>query len=126
MKQVQEIITLPTRRHGTHDVSRDIARWVERQGIGTGLLTIFLQHVSAHLTVQEHADKDDLTTYFERMEGRHQNEPFGEYTSAVNSTSLSIPVAGGRMALGARQRIYLYEQRESPQKRQVVLHLLGE
>lgn len=125
MRQAQETITYQTRRQGNHDVSRDIAAWVERQGIATGLLTVFLQHVSAHLTVQEHADRDDLYTFFNRMEFRPSDE-YGEFTSAVTSVQLTIPVTGGRMALGPRQRIYLHEHRDNPQRRNLVLHLVGE
>ena len=51
---------------------------------------------------------------------------FGEFTSAVTSVCLTIPVAEGRMALGARQRLYLYEHRENPQSRKLVLHLVGD
>ncbi|MGE5546900.1 MAG: YjbQ family protein [Solirubrobacterales bacterium] len=125
MRQVQETISIQTRRQGNHDISRDVTGWVERQGIETGLLIVFLQHVSAHLTVQEHADRDDLMTYFQRLEYRPTSD-YGEFTSPVTSVQLSIPVTGGRIALGARQRIYLHEHRETPQKRSLVLHLLGE
>jgi secondary thiamine-phosphate synthase enzyme len=125
MRQVQDVITIQTRRQGNHDITRDIAQWVERQGMATGLLTVFLQHVSAHLTVQEHADRDDLYTFFSRLEVRPSDE-YGEFTSAVTSVQLTVPVTGGRAALGARQRIYLHEHRENPQRRTLVVHLLGE
>lgn len=125
MRQAQESIAVQTLRQGNVDITRDIATWVERQTLATGLLTVFLQHVSAHLTVQEHADRDDLYTFFQRMEFR-PSEDYGEFTSAVSSVQLTIPVAEGRMALGARQRIYLHEHRDSPQTRHLVLHLLGE
>jgi secondary thiamine-phosphate synthase enzyme len=124
MRQAQEVITVATARQGNHDVSREIAAWLNKQGIATGLLTVFLQHVSAHLTLQEHSDRDDLSTFFRRLEVHSEN--FGEFSSAVTSNQLTIPVADGRMALGARQRIYLYEHRENPQKRSLVLHLVGE
>ncbi len=125
MRQVQEQLTIATTRQGNRDITRDIADWVERQGIVTGLLVILLQHVSAHLALQEHADRDDLYTFFRRMEVRN-HEDFGEFTSAVTSVSLSLPVAEGRMGLGARQRIYMYEHRETAQNRTLLLHLMGE
>ena len=125
MRQVQESHTIATTRHGNHDVTRDIAAWVERQGIETGLLVVLLPHVSAHLTLQEHADRDDLHTFFRRLEVRNM-EDFGEFTSAVTSVSLSIPVRDGRMGIGARQRIYLYEHRDRAQNRNLLLHLIGE
>jgi secondary thiamine-phosphate synthase enzyme len=124
IRQVQETITVNTARQGNHDITRDIAAWVERQGLTTGVLTVFLQHVSAHLALQEHADRDDLYTFFRRLEVRDEN--FGEFSSAVTSVQLTVPVAEGRMALGARQRIYLYEHRENAQRRSLVCHLVGE
>lgn len=125
MRQAQETITYQTRRQGNHDVTRDIAEWVARQAFTTGVLTVFLQHVSAHLTLQEHADRDDLSTFFRRLEERPHPD-YGEFTSAVTASQLSIPVTAGRMVLGARQRIYLHEHRDHPQKRTMVLHLIGE
>ncbi|MBC7908158.1 MAG: YjbQ family protein [Rhodospirillaceae bacterium] len=124
MRQALGTITVQTRRQGNTDISRDIAQWVEDQGMATGLLTVFLQHVSAHLSLQEHSDRDDLYTFFSRME--RDPAGFGEFTSAVTSVSLNIPVTHGRMALGARQRLYLYEHRETPQSRSMVLHLVGD
>jgi len=125
MKQVQETLTVTTKRQGNHDITRDISGWVERQGMGTGLLAVLLQHVSAHLALQEHADRDDLSTFFNRLEARRA-EDYGEFTSAVTSMSLTIPIASGRLGLGARQRIYIYEHRASPQTRSLLLHLMGE
>ena len=124
MHQAQGTITVQTRRQGNTDISRQVAEWVEQQNVGTGLLTVFLQHVSAHLSLQEHSDRDDLFTFFSRME--RPPASFGEFTSAVTSVCLTIPVAAGRMALGARQRLYLYEHRENPQSRKLVLHLVGD
>ena len=125
MRQVQEALSVTTRRPGNHDVTREISGWVERQGIRTGLLTVLLQHVSAHLTVQEHADRDDLDTFFRRLEIRGSPN-FGEFSSAVTSVSLTIPIAEGRLGIGTRQRLYVYEHRESPQNRSLLLHLIGE
>jgi secondary thiamine-phosphate synthase enzyme len=122
MAQAQGTITVQTRRQGNMDISRQIAQWVENQGVATGLLTVFLQHVSAHLSLQEHPDRDDLSSFFSRME----RDPVGEFTSAVTSASLTIPITHGRMALGARQRLFLYEHRETPQSRSLVLHLVGD
>jgi secondary thiamine-phosphate synthase enzyme len=124
LRQAQGTITVQTRRQGNSDISRQVAQWVDRQGVQTGLLTVFLQHVSAHLSLQEHSDRDDLYTFFSRME--RDPAGFGEFTSAVTSVSLTIPVAEGRMALGARQRLFLYEHRETPQSRKLVLHLVGD
>ena len=125
MRQVQDKLTIATRRQGNHDITRDIVGWVEAQGIATGLLTVLLQHVSAHLALQEHADRDDLNTFFRRLE-IHSHQDFGEFSSAVTSICLTIPIAEGRLGIGTGQRIYLFEHRESAQTRSLLLHLIGE
>lgn len=125
MRQAQATITIQTRRQGNTDITRQIAAWVESQAVVSGLLTLFLQHISAHLTLQEHADRDDLATFFSRFEGMPAGN-FGEFTGAMATASLAIPIADGQVALGPRQRIYLHEHRENPQNRNLVLHLVGE
>ena len=112
-------------------------------GVGMGLATIFLQHTSASLVIQENADPDvvlDLKDFFERLAPeddprsakpryRHAAEGPDDMPShiraAVTQTSLSIPVLGGRMALGTWQGLYLFEHRAHPQRRSVILHLLA-
>ena len=106
--------------------------------IQTGLLTVFVQHTSASLTIQENADPDvvrDLADYFERLAPendpryRHRDEGPDDMPahirSALTQTSLTIPVVNGRMALGTWQGIYLFEHRAAPHRRSVVLHLMG-
>jgi len=103
----------------------------------TGLLTLFIQHTSASLVIQENADPDvvlDLADFFERLvpenDARYRHTTEGpddmpaHIRSALTQTSLSIPVFSGRMALGTWQGIYVFEHRSAPQRRRVVLHLL--
>jgi secondary thiamine-phosphate synthase enzyme len=107
-------------------------------GVQTGLLTIFIQHTSASLLIQENADPDvilDLADFFERLvpeddpHYRHTIEGPDDMPShiraALTQTHLSIPVIGGRLALGTWQGIYLFEHRAAPQRRSVVLHLMS-
>ena len=118
--------------------TREVAAWVASTGVETGLLTLFIQHTSASLVIQENADPDvtlDLADFFERMVP--ENDPAYRHTlegpddmpshirSALTQTHLSIPVIGRRMALGTWQGIYVFEHRSSAQKRSVVLHLMG-
>ena len=132
-------ITVRTRGQGLHEVTRDIAAWVAGQGIASGLLTVFCQHTSASLTIQENADPDvraDIEAFFLRLVRedptlyRHAVEGPDDMPahirSALTDVSLSIPVAGGRPALGAWQGIYLFEHRQGPHGRRLVLHLAGE
>jgi secondary thiamine-phosphate synthase enzyme len=139
MKQAQDTVTVGTRGQGLYEVTAEVSRWVARQGFEAGLLTVFCQHTSASLTIQENADPDvqrDLQTFFQRLVRedpslyRHTDEGPDDMPahirSALTGVQLSIPVAGGRMALGTWQGIYLFEHRVQPHTRRLVLHLLGE
>jgi secondary thiamine-phosphate synthase enzyme len=139
MTQAQGEITISTRGKGLYDVSREISRWIANQNIDGGLITVFLQHTSASLTIQENADPDvlrDITEYFERLvpEGtpwfRHTLEGPDDMPSHIRSTltsfSLSIPVRKRQLALGTWQAVYVFEHRAIPHQRHILLHLIGE
>jgi len=139
MKQAQNTITVGTRGQGLYAVTGEVGQWVVGQGIETGLLTLFCRHTSASLTIQENADPDvlrDLQTFFTRLVRedpslyRHTDEGPDDMPAHIRSVltgvQLSIPVSGGRMALGTWQDIYLFEHRVQPHTRRIVLHLLGE
>jgi secondary thiamine-phosphate synthase enzyme len=136
--QYTHSIQISTRGKGFYPFTRDAAQWVSSLRIETGLLTLFVQHTSASLTIQENADPDvvrDLADYFERLAPendpryRHQDEGPDDMPAhiraALTQTSLTIPVVNGRMALGTWQGIYLFEHRAAPHRRGVVLHLMG-
>jgi secondary thiamine-phosphate synthase enzyme len=125
-----------TRGKGLYPCTREVAQWVASAKSETGLLTLFIQHTSASLVIQENADPDvvlDLADFFERLapenDPRYRHDTEGpddmpaHIRSALTQTSLSIPVIGGRMALGTWQGIYVFEHRSEPQRRSVVLHL---
>jgi secondary thiamine-phosphate synthase enzyme len=132
---VHHILEVRTRGKGLYPCTREIAQWVASTKADTGLLTLFIQHTSASLVIQENADPDvvlDLTDFFERLAPekygyRHDTEGPDDMPahirSALTQTSLSIPVIGGRMALGTWQGIYVFEHRSGPQRRSVVLFL---
>ncbi len=139
MKQAQDTITVGTRGQGLHEVTAEIADWVSRQDIGTGLLTVFCRHTSASLTIQENADADvrrDLEAFFKKLVKedpslyRHTTEGPDDMPahirSALTDVSLAIPVSGGRLGLGTWQGIYLFEHRARPHERRLILHLAGE
>lgn len=138
MKQAQHTVTVGTRGQGLYAVTADVGAWVERQGFEAGLLTLFCQHTSASLTIQENADPDvlrDLQTFFARLVRedpslyRHIDEGPDDMPAHIRSVltgvQLSIPVSMGRLALGTWQDIYLFEHRIQPHTRRIVLHLLG-
>jgi secondary thiamine-phosphate synthase enzyme len=138
MNQYTKSIQISTRGKGLYPFTRDVAAWVSSLKIETGLLTVFVQHTSASLAIQENADPDvvrDLADFFERLAPendpryRHQDEGPDDMPahirSALTATSLTIPVVNGRMALGTWQGIYLFEHRAAPHRRSVVLHLIA-
>jgi len=127
-----------TRGKGLYPFTREVAQWVSSLKIETGLLTVFVQHTSASLAIQENADPDvvrDLADFFERLAPendpryRHKDEGPDDMPAHIRSTltgtSLTIPVVEGRMALGTWQGIYLFEHRAATHRRSVVLHLIG-
>jgi secondary thiamine-phosphate synthase enzyme len=131
-------LQISTRGKGLYPFTREVAQWVASLKIETGLLTVFVQHTSASLAIQENADPDvvkDLADYFERLapenDPRHRHQDEGpddmpaHIRSALTATSLTIPVVHGRMTLGTWQGIYLFEHRSAPHRRSVVLHLIG-
>ncbi|HML17506.1 MAG TPA: secondary thiamine-phosphate synthase enzyme YjbQ [Bryobacteraceae bacterium] len=139
MKQLTDSVEIRTRGKALYPITGEISRWLASCKISTGLLTVFCQHTSASLVIQENADPDvvlDLADYFERIAPeddphyRHTTEGSDDMPAhiraALTQTSLTIPVIGGRLALGAWQGIYLFEHRRSPHRRSIVLHLIGE
>jgi secondary thiamine-phosphate synthase enzyme len=138
-RQASHRLQVPTRGKGLYDITRPVAEWLAGQQVQSGLLTVFIQHTSASLTVQENADPDvihDLNTFFSRIVPednrlyRHTIEGPDDMPAhiraALTLTQLSIPVEHGRLALGTWQGLYVFEHRGSPHRRTVVLHLLGE
>jgi secondary thiamine-phosphate synthase enzyme len=139
MKQFTHRLQVATRGKGLYPVTREIEKWAEGQGVHTGLFTVFIQHTSASLTIQENADPDvvrDLDEFFERIvpEGarwyRHTVEGPDDMPAhiraALTQTQLTIPLVDTRLALGTWQGIYVFEHRASPHRRSIVLHLAGE
>ncbi len=138
MKQATHRLEVRTRGQGLYDITRQITSWVNEQQMTTGLLTVFIQHTSASLTIQENADPDvvhDLNEHFRRMVPednrlyRHTIEGPDDMPAhiraALTDVSLSIPLVQGDLALGTWQGVYVFEHRAHPHTRRVVLHLLG-
>ena len=133
---MHHILEVRTRGKGLYPCTREVAAWVASTKADTGLLTLFIQHTSASLLIQENADPDvvvDLADFFERLAPenygyRHDTEGPDDMPAhiraALTQTGLSIPVIGGRMALGTWQGIYVFEHRSGAQRRSIVLHLV--
>ena len=132
-------LQVETRGKGLYEITDSVEPWVVAQRATAGLLTVFIQHTSASLTIQENADPDvvyDLNQFFSRIAPednrlyRHTAEGSDDMPAhirtALTQTHLTIPVDRGRMALGTWQGIYVFEHRVRPHRRNVVLHLLGD
>ena len=139
MKQFTTQLEVPTSGKGLYDFTTAVTRWVSQSGLTRGLLTLFCQHTSASLTIQENADPDviaDLRDFFERL--APENDPHYRHTmegpddmpahirAALTQVQLAVPVINGRLALGTWQGIYLFEHRAHRTRRSVALHLIGE
>jgi secondary thiamine-phosphate synthase enzyme len=138
MKQAQTSIAIKTRGPGLHAFTREAAAFLMREQITMGLLTCFVRHTSASLVIQENADPDvlaDLEDFMRRLVSRdpklyrHTSEGPDDMPShiraALTATSIGVPVRDGRLALGTWQDLYLFEHRDRPHDREILLHLIG-
>jgi secondary thiamine-phosphate synthase enzyme len=138
MKAVTESFQVPTRGKGTYQITDQVESLLRSSGITTGLATVFVQHTSASLVIYENADptaRADLHRFFEDLVPEdnpdliHTAEGPDDSTShlrmALTRTSESIPVAEGRLQLGTWQGVYLFEHRDAPHSRKVMVSLIG-
>jgi len=129
-------MSVRTPGRGLIDITREVEKAVSERAPSDGLLTVFIRHTSASLTIQENADPDvlrDLDAFFSRLvpDGDplflHTSEGPDDMPSHVRSaltqTSLQIPLLSGRLALGTWQGIYVFEHRARPHTRNLVCHL---
>ena len=136
----QTIVSIATRGQGLYEFTGEAAAFVRGAGIDEGLLTVFVRHTSCSLLIQENADPDvrrDLDQFFRRlvppsddptmrwivhtMEG--PDDMPAHIKAALTAVSIGIPVVGGRLVLGTWQGLYLFEHRDRPHRREIVLHL---
>ena len=138
LRQASHTLSIRASRAGLHELTKDVRSIVSLSGIRDGLLTIFCQHTSASLVIQENAApaaSRDLERYFERIapeSGDYEHNDEGpddmsaHLRAALTQSQLSIPVRGGQMMLGTWQGIFLFEHRRSTPERHILLHLVGE
>ena len=130
------ILTLDVRRQGLLDFSDQLNAVVNQAGLDEGLCTLFIQHTSASLLIQEGYDpsaRRDLECWLNRLVP--ENDPLYTHTlegpddmpahikAALTASSVSIPVLDGELALGTWQGVYLWEHRHQPGKRRVIVHM---
>lgn len=134
----QTTLQQQTRGRGTYDITAEIQTAVRESGIHTGLCHVFVQHTSASLIICENADptvRSDLERFIARL--APDGDPIYDHTmegpddmpahvrSILTKMDLTIPVSGGRCALGTWQGVYLYEHRQQPHRRRVVVTVSG-
>ncbi|MCB1453161.1 MAG: secondary thiamine-phosphate synthase enzyme YjbQ [Rhizobiaceae bacterium] len=138
MAQTQ--LTIETSGQGLYEFTGQVADFVRAAKQNEGLLTLFVRHTSCSLIIQENADPDvrrDLDAFFRRLVPPSSDPSMSwvvhiqegpddmpaHIKAALNAVSLSIPVSRNRLVLGTWQGIYLFEHRDRPHRREVVLHL---
>ena len=136
----QKIVTVKTSGPGLYEVTDQAAAFIREAEVEAGLLTLFVRHTSCSLLVQENADPDvrrDLDEFFRRLVPPSHDPSMSwvvhttegpddmpaHIKAALTAVSLSVPVTDGRLALGMWQGIYLFEHRQAPHRREIMLHL---
>jgi secondary thiamine-phosphate synthase enzyme len=139
MLQKTHQITVNTHGRKLYDITPEIVTWAKASGVKTGMMTLYIQHTSASLLINENYDHDvlvDMEAFFNRLVP--DGDPLFIHTvegpddmpahvrSALTQTHLSIPVLEGKAALGQWQGVFLYEHRHVPGRRRVLLHMIGD
>lgn len=138
MRQATTVLSFTTPGQGFTEITGEIARWVAATGITEGLASLLCRHTSASLLIQENAAREvrvDLARWLDRLapEGPHYahddegpDDMPAHLRATLTGVTLSIPVIGGRLALGTWQGIYLAEHRRAAHRREIAIHLSGE
>ncbi|MBN8548259.1 MAG: YjbQ family protein [Deltaproteobacteria bacterium] len=129
-------VSITTQGQGLYEITSQVEAFVEECGVSDGLCTVFIQHTSASVIIQENADpsaKRDLEQWLNRLV--KENDPHFTHTAegpddmpshikaALTATSIAIPIVQGALALGTWQGIYVWEHRRSSHRRNVVVHV---
>jgi secondary thiamine-phosphate synthase enzyme len=131
------VLSVATSGEGFYEITSDVARFLAESKARDGAVLLYLKHTSASLVIQENADADvrtDLVTALKRLapaeagwvhDVEGPDDMPAHIKSMLNGVSLQVPVAGGEVALGTWQGIYVAEHRAAPHRRDVVLQFLG-
>lgn len=137
---MQKTLHLRTQGSGLYEFTHEVVDFTQQTGVDIGLVTLFVRHTSCSLLIQENADPDvrsDLDSFFKRLVPRtdHPSMSWVRHTmegpddmpahikAAMMPVSLSIPIANNRPVLGTWQGVYLFEHRDHPHDRRIVLHV---
>ena len=139
MRQFTQQINIKTSARRLYDITPQVLAWANALGLQTGLLTLYIQHTSASLLINENYDADvlvDMQAFFNRLvpdgdtlfihTAEGPDDMPAHVRTALTQTSLSIPIIEGKVALGQWQGIFLFEHRHEAMTRRVLCHALGE
>jgi len=139
MQQASHKISIKTNGRRFYDMTPQVLAWAKNSGLKTGLLTLYVQHTSASILINENYDSDvlvDMESFFARLvpdgdqlfihTAEGPDDMPAHIRSALTQTSISIPFIDGKVALGTWQGIFLYEHRLASHTRHVLLHLMAE
>ena len=139
MQQFTQTLAISANGRKLYDITPQVLSWANQRGLNTGLLTLYIQHTSASLLINENYDSDvlvDIEAFFNRLVP--DGDPLFTHTvegpddmpahvrTALTQTSLSIPMIEGEVALGKWQGLFLFEHRHMPATRCISMHLIGE
>jgi secondary thiamine-phosphate synthase enzyme len=139
MQQHTQQINVKAQGRKLYDITQQVLEWTNKLGLETGILTLYIQHTSASLLINENYDSDvlvDMEAFFNRLvpdgdslfihtvEGK--DDMPAHVRTALTQTSVSIPILQGKVALGQWQGIFLFEHRHAAMIRCVLLHVIGE
>ena len=139
MQQKIHQISISTQGRKLYDITPQVIDWANNSGLQSGLITLYIQHTSASLLINENYDHDvlvDMEVFFNRLVP--DGDPIFIHTvegpddmpahvrTALTQTNLSIPLIDGKAALGQWQGVFLYEHRHVASSRRVIFHLIGE
>ena len=139
MQQFTQQINTKTSMRKLYDITPQVLAWANALGLKTGLLTLYIQHTSASLMINENYDADvlvDMQAFFNRLvpdgdslfthTAEGADDMPAHVRSALTQTSLAIPIINGKVALGQWQGIFMFEHRHAPMTRRVLLHAIGD
>ena len=132
-------LELRTKGKGLYEITDDVQAKIDRCGVRTGTVTVFVQHTSCSVVVMENADptaRRDLEAFFDRLVPEdadyftHGSEGSDDMPSHIRMvltrTSETIPIVYGKMQLGTWQGVFLFEHRQAPHRRRLSVAIIGE
>ena len=139
MRVHHEHLEVRTQGKGLYEITDEVQAKIDRSGVGTGTVTVFVQHTSCSIVIMENADptaRDDLEEFFNQLVPEdadyftHGSEGSDDMPShirmALTRTSETVPINDGEMQLGTWQGIFLFVHRHASHRRKIFITMIGE